>query len=144
MLFCFERVASYILMPHPISNLILKLFYKGFQMRHTWSGQYLGLEIDADEQTILKYILEYVLNCSSQKKSKSMGLSSNKSMIYIRTSLKIQQIIKPMCPRRQLFISITFAFMKIFDFLVKMAFFGAFLFRSSHGLLPKTNDRSQQ
>ena len=48
---------------------------------HTWSGQNLGLEIDADEQTILKYILEYVLNCSSQMKSKSMGLFLNKSMI---------------------------------------------------------------
>ena len=48
---------------------------------HTWSGQHLGLDIDADEQTILKYILEYVLNCSSQMKSKSMGLFLNKSMI---------------------------------------------------------------
>ena len=48
---------------------------------HPWSGQHLGLEIDADEQTILKYILEYVLNCSSQMKSKSMGLFLNKSMI---------------------------------------------------------------
>ena len=28
---------------------------------HTWSGQHLGLEIIADEQTVLKYILEYVL-----------------------------------------------------------------------------------
>ena len=48
---------------------------------HLWSGAHLGLEIDADEQTILKYILEYVLNCSSQMKSKSMGLFLNKSMI---------------------------------------------------------------
>ena len=48
---------------------------------HPWSRQHLGLEIDADEQTILKYILEYVLNCSSQMKSKSMWLFSNKSMI---------------------------------------------------------------
>ena len=48
---------------------------------YAWFGQHLGLEIDADEQTILKYILEYVLNCSSQMKSKSMGLFLNKSMI---------------------------------------------------------------
>ena len=51
------------------------------QILHPWSGQLLGLKIDADEQTILKYILEYVENCSSQMKSKSMGLFLNKSMI---------------------------------------------------------------
>ena len=33
-LFCFEGVASHILMPHQISNLTLKVFYKGFQMRY--------------------------------------------------------------------------------------------------------------
>ena len=43
---------------------------------------------------------------------------------------KMHQIIKPTCPCRQLFIKITFAFMKIFDFLVKIVIFGAFLFRS--------------
>ena len=36
---------------------------------------------------------------------------------------KMHQIIKPTCPCRQLFIKITFAFMKIFDFLVKIAIF---------------------
>ena len=41
---------------------------------------------------------------------------------------KMHQIIKLTCPSRQLFIKITFAFMKIFDFLVKIAIFGAFLF----------------
>ena len=48
---------------------------------------------------------------------------------------------------RQLFKKITFAFMKIFDFLVKIAIFGAFLFQSRnsrHALLPKTNDQSWQ
>ena len=47
---------------------------------------------------------------------------------------KMHQIIKPTCPSRQLFIKITFAFIKIFDFLVKIAIFGAFLFwsRDSH------------
>ena len=33
---------------------------------------------------------------------------------------KMHQIIKPTCPIRQLFIKITFAFMKLFDFLVKI------------------------
>ena len=52
---------------------------------------------------------------------------------------KMHQIIKPTCSVRQLFIKITFAFMKIFDFLVKIAIFGAFLFQSRdlrHALLP--------
>ena len=52
---------------------------------------------------------------------------------------KMHQIIKPTCPSRQLFIKITFAFMSVFDFLVKIAIFGAFLFRSRdsrHALLP--------
>ena len=60
---------------------------------------------------------------------------------------KMHQIIKPTCPSRQLFIKITFAFMKIFDFLIKIAIFGAFLFRSRdlrHALLLKTKARSQQ
>ena len=52
----------------------------------------------------------------------------------------MHQIIKQRGPSRQLFIKITFAFMKIFDFLVKIAIFGAFLFRlrdSRHALLPE-------
>ena len=44
---------------------------------------------------------------------------------------KMHQIIKPTWPNRQLFIKITFAFIKIFDFLVKIAIFGAFLSQSS-------------
>ena len=61
-------------------------------------------------------------------------------VIQIRATLKMQQKIKLTCPSRQLFIKITFAFMKIFDFLVKIAIFGAFLFRSRdsrHVLLPE-------
>ena len=60
---------------------------------------------------------------------------------------KMHRIIKPTCPSRQLFIKITFAFMSVFDFLVKIAIFGAFLFRSRdlrHELLPETNARSRQ
>ena len=41
---------------------------------------------------------------------------------------KMHQIIKPTCPSRQLFINITFSFMKLFDFLVKIAIFRAFPF----------------
>ena len=39
---------------------------------------------------------------------------------------KMHRIIKPTCPSRQLFIKITFAFIKNFYFLVKIAIFGAF------------------
>ena len=39
----------------------------------------------------------------------------------------MQQIIKQAGPSRQIFETINFAFMKIFDFLIKTALFGAFL-----------------
>ena len=39
----------------------------------------------------------------------------------------MQEIIKQAGPSRQLFETVNFAFMKIFDFLVKTALFGAFL-----------------
>ena len=39
----------------------------------------------------------------------------------------MQQIIKQGGPCRQLFKTINFAFMKIFDFFIKKALFGAFL-----------------
>ena len=39
----------------------------------------------------------------------------------------MQEIIKQVGPSRQLFETVNFAFMKIFDFLVKTALFGAFL-----------------
>ena len=59
----------------------------------------------------------------------------------------MQQKIKLTCPSRQLFIKITFAFIKIFDFLVKIAIFGAILSQSRdlrHALLPETNAGSWQ
>ena len=40
----------------------------------------------------------------------------------------MQQIIKQAGPSRQLFETANFAFMKIFDFLVKIAIFEAFLY----------------
>ena len=42
----------------------------------------------------------------------------------------MQQMIKQEGPYRQLLVTVNFAFMKIFDFLVKIAIFGAFLFQS--------------
>ena len=42
-------------------------------------------------------------------------------------SPKMQQIIKQVGPSRQLFETVNFAFMKIFDFLIKTALLGAFL-----------------
>ena len=39
----------------------------------------------------------------------------------------MQQIIKQAGPSRQLFETVNFAFMKIFDFLIKTALFGTFL-----------------
>ena len=45
----------------------------------------------------------------------------------ITASLKMQNIIKQRSPSRQLFETINFAFMKIFDSLVKKAIFRAFL-----------------
>ena len=48
-------------------------------------------------------------------------------VIYKRSPLKVQKIIKPRCPSRQLLETVNFAFMKIFDFIVKKAIFWAFL-----------------
>ena len=55
-------------------------------------------------------------------------------------SPKMQKIIKQVGPSRQLFETVNFAFMKIFDFLVKTALFGTFLLflgDSRHKLRPK-------
>ena len=52
----------------------------------------------------------------------------------------MQQIIKQVGTRRQLFKTVNFAFMKFFDFLVKTALFGAFLLFYAdlrHKLRPK-------
>ena len=52
----------------------------------------------------------------------------------------MQQIIKQAGSSRQLFKTVNFAFMKNFDFLVKIALFGAFLLSlgdSRHKLRPK-------
>ena len=55
-------------------------------------------------------------------------------------SPKMQKIIKQVGPSRQLFETVNFAFMKIFDFLIKTALLGAFLLflgDSCHKLQPK-------
>ena len=54
-------------------------------------------------------------------------------------STKTNKIMKPRCPSRQLLETVNFAFMKIFDFLVKIAVFRAsllFLGDSRHAFLP--------
>ena len=48
-------------------------------------------------------------------------------VIYKRSPLKIQKIKKPRSPSRQLSKTVNFAFIKIFDFLVKKALFWTFL-----------------
>ena len=60
-------------------------------------------------------------------------------VIYIGAYLKMQKIIKSRSPSRQLLETVNFAFMKIFDFLVKIAVFRAsffFLGDSRHALRP--------
>ena len=68
-------------------------------------------------------------------------------VIYIRSPLKMQKIKKPRSPSRQLSETVNFAFMKIFDFLVKKAifrvfllFFGRFASRSSSGSRVRMHD----
>ena len=54
----------------------------------------------------------------------------------------MQEIIKQVGPSRQLFETVNFAFMKIFDFLVKIVIFGAFLLFLGdlrHALRPQSN-----
>ena len=60
-------------------------------------------------------------------------------VIYKRSPLKMQKIKKPRSPSRQLLETVNFAFMKIFDFLVKIALFRAsllFLGDSHHAFPP--------
>ena len=57
-------------------------------------------------------------------------------------SPKMQQIIKQAGPSRKLFETVNFAFMEIFDLLVKIAVFRAtllFLGDSRHALRPNSN-----
>ena len=44
----------------------------------------------------------------------------------------MKKIMKPKCPIRQLLETVNFAFLKIFDFLVKIAVFKALLFLEIH------------
>ena len=60
-------------------------------------------------------------------------------VIYKRPALKMQKIIKPRCPSRQLLETVNFDFIKFFDFLVEIALFRAsllFLGDSRHALRP--------
>ena len=65
-------------------------------------------------------------------------------VIYKRSPLKMQKIITPRRSSRQLLETVNFAFMKIFDFLVKIAGFRASLFfggDSCHAFLPGSRVR---
>ena len=78
----------------------------------------------------------------SQKNGQSKGHRA--FVIYKRSPLKMQKIIKPRGSSRQLLETVNFAFMKIFDFLVKIAVFRAFLFfggDSRHAFLPGSQVR---
>ena len=65
-------------------------------------------------------------------------------VIQIRASIKMQKIVEQRSPSRQLFETVNFAFMKILDFLVKIAIFRVFLLflrDSRHAFLPGSNVR---
>ena len=62
-------------------------------------------------------------------------------VIYKRSPLKMQKIKKPRSSSRQLLETVNFAFMKIFDFLVKIALFRASLLFSGdsrHAFPPRS------
>ena len=61
------------------------------------------------------------------KKMNSVDSPLRKLSFCKWASPKMQKIIKQAGPSRQLFETVNFAFMKIFDFLVKTALFEAFL-----------------
>ena len=65
-------------------------------------------------------------------------------VIYVRSPLKMQKIIKPRNPSKQLLEIVSFAFTKFFDSLVKIAVFRASLFLggdSRHAFLPGSQVR---
>ena len=73
------------------------------------------------------------------KKMNSVDSPLRKLSFCRWASPKMQKIIKQVGPSRQLFETVNFAFMKIFDFLVKIAIFRAsllFLGDSRHALWP--------
>ena len=74
------------------------------------------------------------------KKMNSVDSPLRKLSFCKWASPKMQKIIKQVGPSRQLFETVNFAFMKIFDFLIKTALLGAFLLflgDSCHKLWPK-------
>ena len=80
----------------------------------------------------------------SQKNGQSTAQIARYFVIYKRASLKMHQYIKQASPSRQLFKAVNFAFMKIFDFLVKIAISWAFLLFLGdlcHEFLPGSNVR---
>ena len=74
---------------------------------------------------VLPYDLASHKGYEKPKNGQSTAQITRYFVIYKRASLKMHQIIKQASPSRQLFKAVNFAFMKIFDFLVKMAIFRA-------------------
>ena len=75
----------------------------------------------------------------SQKNGHGNAQNARYFVIYKKSPLKMQKIKKPRSSSRQLSETVNFAFMKIFDFLVKIALFRAsllFLGDSRHALRP--------
>ena len=66
----------------------------------------------------------YVAMSEKLKKMNSVDSPLRKLSFCKWASPKMQKIIKQMGPSRQLFETVNFAFMKIFDFLIKTALFG--------------------
>ena len=74
-----------------------------------------------------------------QKMVKVKVIGQRYFVIHKRSPLKMQKIIRSRSPSRQLLETVNFAFMKIFDSLVKKAIFRVFLFflgDSCHALWP--------
>ena len=65
-------------------------------------------------------------------------------VIYKRSPLKMQKIKKPRSPSRQLLETVNFAFIKIFDFLVKIALFRASLLFSEIPVMLYGRNRTRE
>ena len=63
----------------------------------------------------------------SQKNGRCTTQIARYFVIYIRASLKMHQILKQAGPSMNFFEAVNFAFIKFFDFLVKIALFRATL-----------------
>ena len=124
----------------------LKVFNKinfKFWCHPAWNLDWIHIKICYFECTsIWTSIIKRLWKAKKMVKVKVIG--QRYFVIYKRSPLKMQKIIKPRSPSRQLLETVNFAFMKIFDFLVKIAVFRAsllFLGDSRHAFLPGSRVR---